>query len=580
MRPLPEIGYVSGEDERNNLISYLEQHLRNHPDRVALRWVEPASIAEWNGAIDVPLPHVEITYGELENLIRTTAHGLRELGIGRGDRVVLFLPMGVAMYTAMFAVQSLGAIGVFLDSWARRDQLGSAIARVGPTAMISHAAAFDLISGVPELAPIRHRILAGPGDDGRYSARLEDLMRGRERAPLCAVAGDESALITFTTGSSGRPKGADRTHRFLSAQHLALHRIIPYADDDRDLPAFPIFSLNNLASGVTTLLPAIDLARPSERDAAALACQVIHERITCATLSPSNVVELARHCAGAGMDLPTLRRVVTGGAPISRDDVRAFASIAPNAEILVLYGSTEVEPMAHIEAREMLRRPEPADPDVVEMGVDVGLVDEGLDSRFLRIVRGPIDLAQTPWDELEVPPGEVGEFVVAGGHVCGRYYSDEEAMRRTKIHDVDGRVWHRTGDLARLDEAGHLWIVGRVHNVVERDGRALSPVQAEVILKRVPGVRRGAFLGEPDERSGARAVVVVELEPATRPVEVLVETRRLFAKNNIPIDSFHVVDAIPMDPRHHSKVEYDVLRRRLLEPGCRDLLAGEEAEAS
>jgi acyl-CoA synthetase (AMP-forming)/AMP-acid ligase II len=565
------VGYLPGQDERNNLISYFERHLEVCPDRVALRWAEPAAIPAGDGPADAPLPCAQVTYRELEHLIRVTAGGLRELGIARGDRVVLFLPMGVALYTAMFAVQSLGAIAVFLDSWARRDQLGAIVARVRPVAMISHRVAFEHAANVPGLAEIPLRVLAGPGECTGFAARLEDLMAGRERAPLCAVSGDDSALVTFTTGSSGTPKGADRTHRFLAAQHLALHRILPYREGDVDLPAFPIFSLNNLASGVTTLVPAIDLARPSERDAATLAAQMIHERVTCATLSPSNLVQIARWGAEAGLRLPALRRVVTGGAPVGRDDVRAFARIAPNAEILVLYGSTEVEPMAYIEAKEMLARPAPEDEDVVEVGVDVGRMAEGLEWKFLKPVAGPIDLRETPWEALEVPSGEVGELVVAGDHVCGRYYDDEEAMRRAKIRGEDGRVWHRTGDLGRLDEEGHLWIVGRVHNVVRRADRLLFPVPAEMILRRVPGLRRGAFLGCQDERLGERATVAVELEAGASVRAVLAEVRRLFARNDIPLDSFHVVDAIPMDPRHHSKVEYGVLRRRLRAP--EDLLA-------
>jgi acyl-CoA synthetase (AMP-forming)/AMP-acid ligase II len=555
------------ETEDRNLIRYLERHRRERPERIALRWVDPRALARWNGSPGDPLPHEELRYADLAHLLRVTAHGLAELGIGKGDRVVLFVPMGVEMYTAMFAIQSLGAVAVFLDSWARRDQLAAVIRRVGPVAMISRRSAFVLIDDLFEAASIRHRIVVGSAGGGPWSARLEDLMQGnRETESACPVTDDDPALVTFTTGSSGTPKGANRTHGFLTSQHVALDRVIPYAAADRDLPAFPIFSLNNLASGVTTILPAVNLAAPSDRDPAALTSQILHEGITCATLSPSMVAGLSRFSGAAGIELPGLRRVVTGGAPISRDDIAAFARVAPNAEVLVLYGSTEVEPMAHVTGAEMLNRPTPSDPEIVERGVNVGRLVEGLDSRFLRIERGPIDLGETPWEVLEVSRGEVGELVVAGEHVCPSYWNDDEAMRRTKIRDGE-RVWHRTGDLAYRDDEESLWIVGRVHNVVEREGRAYFPVQAEVVLKRVPGVGRGAFLGLSDPRRGHATAVVVELEPGARGVEVAEEAVRLLNKNGIPVDSFHVVPAIPLDPRHHSKVKYDELRRMLLEPG-------------
>jgi acyl-CoA synthetase (AMP-forming)/AMP-acid ligase II len=475
--------------------------------------------------------------------------------------------MSVAMYGSMLAVQRLGAISVFLDSWARRDHLGATAACVEPKGMISHRAAFELVRDLPEFADMRIHVIGGPGHDGTFAARVEELMATTATAPVAPVESEHTALITFTTGSSGTPKGANRTHRFLAAQHRALARVIPYEPGDRDLPAFPIFSLNNLASGVTTILPALNLAQPSARDGALLVCQLLHENITCTTLSPSMLNGVSRFCLDQGIELPALRRVVTGGAPISRDDVRDFARIAPNAEIWVLYGSTEVEPMAHIEAQEMLAVPMPSDPEIVEEGVNVGHIDESLEYKFLRIVRGDIDLARTPWSELEVPTGEVGEFVVTGDHVCRDYWNNQDAVRVTKIIDEHGRVWHRTGDLAYRDALGHLWIVGRVHNAVERGGRYYFPVRAEVLLKRVPGVRQGAFLGLADPHLGERNTVAIELSQGSAgsaaAATAAAEVRRLFAKNGIPIDELHVVGHIPMDPRHHSKVEYGALRERL-----------------
>ncbi len=498
---------------------------------------------------------------------------MARLGIGRGDRVVIFLPMGVLMYTAMFAVQRLGAIAVFLDSWARRAQLGASAACVAPAAMISAHPAFELIKGVTEFPPALLKIIAGPGDDPSYAARLESLRATPDTAPLAMVTAESTALITFTTGSSGAPKGANRTHRFLSAQHRALSRILPYQADDQDLPAFPIFSLNSLASGVTTVIPALNLAAPSERDGAALTAQLRHEPITCATLSPSMLRGVSRYCREHGMQLPALRRVVTGGAPISKDDVADFLAVAPQAEVLVFYGSTEVEPMAHIAGREMLALPGPVDPEIVEPGVNVGHIDASLRYRFIAIVERPIELAQTPWETLLLPAGQVGEFVVSGEHVCRDYYNDTEAFHRTKIVDADGTVWHRTGDLARLDARGYLWMVGRINNVIRRGGAYLFPVRAEVILKRLPYTRQAAFLGLPDAALSERTAAVLEPRDGhPDPRAVAREVRRLFAKNDIPLDACYVVPHIPMDPRHNSKVEYGALRALLAESGAEDYL--------
>ncbi len=576
MKPTPcRIGYQPGRTPRNNVVNYLRDNGDAHADRVALKWADRADLAAWDGTVATRFPHRTITYGAFADGIDAMAGGLYELGIRQGDRVIVFLPMSVLMYTAMFAVQKLGAIAVFLDSWARRTHLGASAECVAPTAMISHRDAFDLIKPMPEFGSMAITIIAGSGTGGSYTAQLEELLGSTARPPMAAVASEDTALITFTTGSSGQPKGANRTHRFLCAQHEALAKVVPYTAEDVDMPAFPIFSLNNLASGVTTVLPAVDLAQPSERDPAAMVNQILNEGVTCATLSPAMLRESARFCADQSLTLPLLRRVVSGGAAISRDNVRDFVAIAPNTELCILYGSTEVEPMAHIEAREMLAADAHADADIVEEGVNVGHISDDLQYKFIRIVREPIALDDEGWAPLELPRGAVGEFIVSGDHVCRDYFNNADAFRKAKIVDQEGRVWHRTGDLGRLDGAGNLWIVGRIHNAIKRSGVYYFPVRAEVILNRLPFVKRGAFLGMADATKGEATAVAVSLRAEGRDVGTAAkEIRGAFAKNGIPIDALYVVDEIPMDPRHHSKVEYDVLRDRILAERKENLLGG------
>ncbi len=567
------IGYQSGESVLNNVITYMEQHLKDFPERLALSWADAKALSSWDGNPRDKLQHHSVNYHNFAILISRTAQGLLELGVKKGDRIIIFLPMGLGMYAAMFAVQRIGAIAVFLDSWARAHHLGATAECVQAVGMISHQAAFDLIQNIPEFKSLKYRILAGPGPQEHYDATLEKLMGTPREAPIAPVQSETTALITFTTGSSGKPKGANRTHRFLSAQHEALDKVIPYTEKDRDLPAFPIFSLNNLAAGVTTILPALNLAQPSDKDSALLACQILNEGVTCATLSPSMFNHLSAYCKEHQLTLKTLRRVVTGGAPISRDDVKAFYEIAPHAQIWILYGSTEVEPMAHIEGKEMLSVTSHSDPDIVEEGVNVGHISDDLEYKFLKINKNPIDGTKIHLRDLEVPKGQVGEFIVTGDHVCRDYYNNEEAFRRAKIVDEKGKIWHRTGDLAFEDKKGCLWIVGRIHNVIIRENKYYFPVTAEVILKRFPFVKQAAFLGMPDPVLNERNTVAVVLQPGSDEALSTQEIKRVFAKNKIPVDSIYFVDAIPMDPRHHSKVEYTILREKLLKEDTVDALS-------
>lgn len=564
-----KIGYYPGSDERNNVITYMEKHLREFPERVALRWANPQALAQWDGNPRTPIKHDEITYRHFAARINSFARGLMDIGIKKGDRVIIFLPMSLDMYTAMFAVQRIGAIAVFLDSWARSHHLGASAECVGPRAMISFKMAFDLVEQVPEFKSMPIRILYGPGD--KFTHKFEDLLK-QEPSPIEPVESEFTALITFTTGSTGKPKGANRTHRFLSAQHHALSHVIPYTEKDKDMPAFPIFSLNNLASGVTTILPALNLAAPAAHDSALLTCQILSENINCTTLSPSMLVGVAKYCKENNIQLTGLRRVVTGGAPISKDDVKAFYEIAPQTDLWILYGSTEAEPMAHIEGRDMLKESNITDPEIIEEGVNVGHISEDIDYRFIRIKDGPIELKDSPWSKIEVPDGEVGEFICTGDHVCRDYYNNPDAFKTTKILDEKNRVWHRTGDLAYIDSEKNLWIVGRVNNAIERAGKYYFPVRAEVLLKRMDFTYRCAFLGVEDSKLGQATYAVVELKEGIDKTTfdfaaAKKEIQRVFEKNKIPVDEIKFVNKVPMDPRHHSKVEYKVLRDQLKEPG-------------
>ncbi len=571
-QPSPErpFGYYSDRNRLNNVSSFLSKHVNEIPDKEILSWIDPSKLQSWSFHLNDELPHESVTVRQLDALVGKIGAGLKKLGVQSGDRVIVFIPMSLPMYAAMFALQKIGAIAVFLDSWARRDQMGIAAEVVNANAILSVEKAFQYLSSVPEIAKIPNKIVVGPAS-GDYTARLEELMQTEDYTPAKAVEQEHTALITFTTGSSGTPKGADRTHRFLAAQHYALNRHIPYQAQDADLPTFPIFSLNNLAAGVKTVIPAIDVGVPSDKDALILLAQMKATGTNCTTLSPSLLRAMYNFCLKEKHQLPFLKRIVTGGAPVSRDDLVKTQEIAPNAEILVLYGSTEVEPMAHIEAKDMISRKENEDPNWVEEGVNVGRFDKGLDVRYLKIKKDPIYIkSKSDWNELLVQEGEVGEIIVSGEHVCENYFNNEEAFYRAKIRDENGVVWHRTGDLGRVDKTGDLWLVGRVHNAINRDGRYQYPVRAEIILKKLNFVDKPAFLGIPDPKLGEKTVAVYTSQTTPQREQLAQwesEIRRIMDKNGVLVDKIIYTEDIPMDPRHHSKVEYAVLRQQLKDKG-------------
>lgn len=559
-------GYHNKKSALNNVASFLSQHAATIGERPILSWVHPDKVKAWSLNLDDPLEHDSVSVKELEHLVAVVAAGLSKLGIKKKDRVIVFVPMSLYLYVSMFALQKIGAIATFLDGWARRDQMDVAAKVVEAKAFISVEQAFDYMGDLPEISKVPLKISIGPTKK-EYDASIEGLMKSLERHETVAVEKEDTALITFTTGSSGTPKGADRTHRFLAAQHYALDKHLPYQEDDKDLPVFPIFSLNNLAAGVTTIIPAIDVGQTGEHDALILIAQMKSAGVTCTTLSPSLLRQVYKYCLDNKITIPFIRRIITGGAPISRDDLIKTKEVAPNAEVLVLYGSTEVEPMAHIEAKEMIERKSNPDPEWEDEGVNVGKFDCGLRVKYLKIDKNPISInSDEEWCEKEVGSGKPGEIIVSGEHVCENYFNNEAAFITSKIKDHNGVVWHRTGDIGRLDENGDLWFMGRIHNAINRDGEYFFPVRAEVILKKLSFVEYAAYLGMPDEKLGEATYAVYSVKESAEgnTAEWEKEIKRVMDKNGVVIDKIVLVDKIPLDARHQSKVEYQVLRDQLL----------------
>jgi non-ribosomal peptide synthetase component E (peptide arylation enzyme) len=231
--------------------------------------------------------------------------------------------------------------------------------------------------------------------------------------------------------------------------------------------------------------------------------------------------------------------------------------MAPAAQVCILYGSTEVEPIAHITCSA-------AQPPLDGDGVCVGRIAHGLECKLIRLTREPIALTDRGWNEWEVQPGMPGELVVCGEHVCEGYYRDPVAFLQAKIRDANGRIWHRTGDVCRTDPQGRIWIVGRVHNAICRGGEILFPVRPETVMKRLPFVAAAAFVGLPDAALGERTCAAFSVRSQQSPPDTTAAVRNALEAEHILVDEVRCVHEIPLDPRHHSKVQYVLLREQLL----------------
>ncbi|MBA3890579.1 MAG: AMP-binding protein [Gemmatimonadaceae bacterium] len=506
-----------------NITARLAERAVRHPDRLA--------IADSSS---------RLTFGELYEQVTRVGGALRQAGVGPGDRVLVFVPMSTELYVVLLGVLHAGAVAVFVDAWANRRRLEAAVRAASPKAFIGSRKAqlLRLLSGAVRRIPLAFTPRRLLGSD---AAAL----------PATAVAPAAPALVTFTTGTTGAPKAAERTHGFLVAQHEALAAHLHLTEADVDMPTLPVFVLNNLATGVASVIPDADPRRPAEIDPRRVYGQILTEGVTTSSGSPAFYERLAEWCEMSDRQLP-LRAVFTGGAPVLpplaarlRDVVKGTAHI--------VYGSTEAEPISGITAGAMVDAANDGE------GVCVGVPVAQVKLKLIRPTDEPIALGAAGWVEWEVAAGDAGEIVVAGDHVLRGYIGDPEAERRNKIRDGD-IVWHRTGDAARLDREGRIWLLGRVRERHVRDGRTWWPLPAEVRSLAVKGIAHAAYVAMPASMGEPKAVLCVEGDPA--------DAERLTREATAavapwPVDEVRVLQRIPRDPRHASKTDLETLRAML-----------------
>lgn len=442
------------------------------------------------------------TYAALARASAVRASAYAHAGVGAGDVVLIARGVSVELYETLLAVFRLGAVAMFPEPAAGLKGLRVAVEMVRPKAIATAGVGHVVRRLFPEL----RRLKPLPDFD-------DDAVAGD---PLAHLPGDAPALITFTSGSTGRPKGIVRSADFLMLQHRLLEDLRQTKPGDVDLISLPVFILSNLAAGATSVIPAGRLTRPAKLDGAKLREQIARHRVKRMVAPPAVVARIVEEAPPMGQ----LEAIFTGGGPVYPNLLRTAAKAAPNAAIHAVYGSTEAEPIAHLELKDI------TDADWRAMAEGAGL------------------LAGKPIGEIAVELRD-HEVFVAGAHVNRGYLDPADDASTKSVRD--GMLWHRTGDAARIDERGRLWLLGR--REAASDG--LFPFAVETAALSWRGVRQAALLA--GEGRARLAVAGDGLKSADL-------TARAKALGEIEIV---VVKDVPMDRRHNSKADYARLRKML-----------------
>ncbi|MCA9189439.1 MAG: AMP-binding protein, partial [Planctomycetales bacterium] len=384
-----------------------------------------------------------VTFAELERDSNIVAAGLQRMGVKPGTRIVLLVRPGIEFVMLTFSLFKAGAVTILIDPGMGRQHLLDCLQQARPEGFVAiplaHIARLLHRKRFPQA---RYFVTVGRRW-GWGGTTLRRLMKGTtDGYRTVSTTAEDPAAIIFTSGSTGPPKGVLYRHGNFDTQVEEIRRRYDIQPGGRDLAGFPLFGLFNSAMGVTTIIPDMDASRPASVDPCKIVEAIEDWQIDQAFASPAVWNAVGRHCVDAKLKLPTLRRVLSAGAPVPTHVLRNLQeTIAPDGEIWTPYGATESLPVASISARQVLS--ETAEKSATGAGTCVGTRFERIQWKVIRISDHPI---ATLADAEPLSRGQIGELIVRGPVVTTEYVTRTESNAWSKISDGDS-FWHRMGDV-------------------------------------------------------------------------------------------------------------------------------------
>ncbi|MBQ2592237.1 MAG: AMP-binding protein [Candidatus Riflebacteria bacterium] len=372
--------------------------------------------------------------------------------------------------------------------------------------------------------------------------------------PIAKMNENETAAMMFTSGSTGISKGAVYTHSILCNQVQFLQEIYDFNKEDLDLATFPLFGLFDVCLGSTAVIPDMDPTKPGKADPVKLLEAINDNGATVMFGSPALIDNLSRYGEKHNTKIPSLRMVISCGAPARNDILNRLQNMLnPGVEIFTPYGATEALPVSSIGSNMILGETAPITD--AGGGTCVGKPNQHVQVRIIKITDEPIP----EWSEdIVITDGSIGEIAVKGPIVTKEYFKRPENTKLAKIKEGD-EIWHRMGDVGRIDEQGRLWFCGRKSHRVETEKGPLFTIPCERVFNQHPKVFRTALVGV-GEMGHQTPVICVELEKDVKDIDdpqtlfnELMEIGKKYP-HTANIDKFLIHPSFPVDIRHNAKI--------------------------
>lgn len=464
-----------------------------------------------------------LTYGQVLERVDRLALALREGGVCHGDRVGFLGLNQPAFFETMFAAVRLGAIFVPLNFRLTGTELSFIVGDAGIHTLVADAQHQAVIGEVRDELPVR-RYIGVDGGDGGWEPYAPLLADGAERLAIPEpVVADEVAVIMYTSGTTGRPKGAMLTHANLWWNNTNALHMFDTVEEDVSLVVAPLFHIGGL--NVTTLITwqkGGEVVLHRAFDPGACLEAIPRYGVTTMFGVPAMFLFMSQHPGFEAADLTSIRSLICGGAPVPEPLIKLYDG--RGIPIQQGYGLTETSP------------------SVTFLSAEHGLAKLGSAGRTPLFC--DVRLVDTDGSVLDEPLAR-GEVCVRGPNVMKGYWNRPDATAAA----IDSEGWFHTGDVGYLDEDGFLFIADRVKDMVISGGENVYPAEVESVLYEHPAVGEIAIVGLPDERWGEAVVAVVAPKAGE---DVTLESLREFggrsiARYKLPT-RLHLLDVLPRNP--------------------------------
>ena len=483
----------------------------------------------------------KITFTQIDTKSDEICNYLVQKGFKKGNKIVVFVPIGIEFYLILTAIFKMGLQAVFIDPYAGIDHINKCCEMISPDGIIGSGK--TLLKGffLKGIRKIGKKINYIKMMEHSEKLSIYEKNKNQKKIQNEKIDGNTPALISFTSGSTGFPKIIMRTHEFLLGQHNVLEKNLKFEKETAVYSSFPIFLLSHMATGTTTFIPDLNWRKPVESDFGNIVKQITENNIQNIILPPAIFENIVKFCKDKKIMLENVQKVYTGGAPVFYSLMKKIKEVFTNAKIIALYGASEAEPISVLNFEDITEE------DIENMkngdGLLAGKIVNEIELKIEELEKMPKKNKILKDNNIEDFSALKGEILVKGENVVNGYLNVEKKTNEK---------WHRTGDMGYINSNGQLVLLGRVKGRIQLGEKIYYPFAVETAFSFCKILKKSVLTSK-----NGKLYLLVERNPEykgnlSENIEII-ELKKKF-------EIFKIIETeIPMDKRHNSKTDYKKL---------------------